>query len=113
LGNAQVKKGDRLMIVWASANRDEQQFESADTFMVDRFPNRHVAFGIGPHRCIGSNMARILFEVMIRKVLERLPDYQIDRERAQHYPTMSAINNWIGLPCTFTPGVSGNRPVNF
>ena len=58
LDGQQLERGDRVLMCFGSANRDEAEFPDADTFVVDREPNRHVAFGLGKHRCIGSTLAR-------------------------------------------------------
>jgi cytochrome P450 len=66
-------------------------------------PNRHVAFGLGPHRCIGSHLARLMSEVMVRAVLDRIPDYEPDLDGVYEYrgnPSMTGLGK---LPVTFTP----------
>ena len=52
-----VHKGEPAVMLFGCANRDPQEFDEPDKFDIDRFPNRHVAFGVGPHRCLGSNLA--------------------------------------------------------
>jgi cytochrome P450 len=106
LAGQQLRRNDRVLISWIAANHDEQEFERADEVVLDRSPNRHVAFGLGPHRCIGAPLARVMFEVMVKAVLERLPDYRIDLDGVQKYagnPTMTGVGR---LPVTFTPGQS-------
>ena len=53
--------------------------------VLDRAPNRHVAFGLGPHRCIGAPLARVMFEVMVKAVLDRIPDYEVDLGGVHEY----------------------------
>jgi cytochrome P450 len=96
--------GDRVLMAWNSANRDETQFPDADQVKLDRFPNRHVAFGIGIHRCVGSTLARTEFKHVLREVLRRMPDYQIDRSEARRYKRLGTVNGWEQIPATFTPG---------
>ncbi|MDT5368795.1 MAG: hypothetical protein QOC62_3226, partial [Mycobacterium sp.] len=77
-----------------------------DEVILDRLPNRHLAFGLGPHRCIGSHLARVMFEVMVKAVLDRIPDYHVDVGGVHQYlgnPSMTGLGK---LPVTFTPGVS-------
>ena len=62
LGGCPVAKGDRVLLSEVSANHDESAFPDADRFVIDRFPNRHVAFGLGIHRCPGSHLARAQFK---------------------------------------------------
>ena len=91
-------------ISFGSANRDETEFDEPDDVELDRFPNRHLGFGIGIHRCLGSNLARATFQSMIQQVLERMPDYAITRDQAQSYPSIAVINGWVQMPATFSPG---------
>ena len=112
VGGQQMCRNDRVLISWLAANRDEDQFERADELILDRSPNRHVAFGLGPHRCIGSHLARTMFEVMVRGVLDRLPDYEIDVDGVEQYLGNPAMTGLVKLPATFTPGpvVGATRP---
>jgi cytochrome P450 len=106
LGGQHLRRNDRVVISWLAANHDEQEFERPDEIVLDRAPNRHVAFGLGPHRCIGSHLARLMSEVMVKAVLDRIPDYQVDRGGVQEYlgnPSMTGLGK---LPVTFRPGVS-------
>jgi cytochrome P450 len=100
-----MQPGERIMLVFASANRDERVFERPDEVDITRFPNRHIGFGAGIHRCIGSFLARMMFEVMIEAVFDRLPNYEVLIDQAQPYPTVSPINGWVNIPATFTPGL--------
>jgi cytochrome P450 len=104
VGGQQLRRNDRLIISWLAANHDEREFERADEIVLDRSPNRHLAFGLGPHRCIGSHLARLMSAVMVRAVLDRIPDYQVDIDGVRHYrgnPSMTGLGT---LPVTFTPG---------
>ncbi|WP_438494743.1 cytochrome P450, partial [Streptomyces asiaticus] len=71
-----LKEGERLWLSWAMANRDPRVFENPNVLMMDRTGNRHFSFGLGVHRCIGSNVARTVFKSMLSGVLDRLPDYR-------------------------------------
>jgi cytochrome P450 len=104
VAGVQLQRGDRALISWASANHDERAFESPDKLNIDRFPNRHTAFGIGIHRCLGSHLARAELITMVQRVLQRMPDYVVDHESARRYPTIGIVNGWIDVPATFTPG---------
>ena len=104
LGGQQLCRGDHLMLSWLSANRDEAVFERADEVVLDRAPNPHLAFGVGPHRCIGMHMARTMFAVLLTEVLARLPDYAVDREATQFYAGNPELNGVVTMPATFTPG---------
>jgi len=106
LGGQQLCRGEHLMLSWLSANRDERQFERADEVVLDRAPNPHLAFGVGPHRCIGMHMARTMFQVLLRHVLTRIPDYEVDRAATQFYEGNPELNGVVRMPATFTPGAT-------
>jgi cytochrome P450 len=112
LAGQQLRRNDRVLISWIAANHDEQHFECPRDVLLDRSPNHHVAFGLGPHRCIGAPLARVMFEVMVKGVLDRMPDYVVDLDGVTQYagnPTMTGVGK---LPVTFTPGESlGTPPV--
>ena len=80
----------------ASGNRE--------VFVLDSTGNRHASFGLGIHRCIGSNVARAAFKIMLTQVLDRMPDFACDPAGAVHYDTTGIINGMKHLPATFTPG---------
>jgi hypothetical protein len=79
-------------------------FRSPHEIVLDRKGNRHFSFGIGVHRCVGSNVARTVFKSMVTAVLDRMPDYVCDREGTVHYETIGVIQGMQHLPATFTPG---------
>jgi cytochrome P450 len=110
LGGQHLRRNDRVIISWLAANHDEQEFDRPDEVVLDRAPNRHLAFGLGPHRCIGSHLARVMFEVMVKAALDRIPDYQVEVGGVYEYlgnPSMTGLGK---LPVTFTPGVSRGTP---
>lgn len=104
IAGVKFKEGDRLWLSWAMANRDPEVFDNPNEIIMDRTGNRHASFGLGGHRCIGSNVARAIFKTMVRHVLERMPDFKCDPEGAVHYDTTGVINGMKHLPATFTPG---------
>lgn len=104
LDGLHFKEGERLWISWAMANRDPAVFADADKVILDRKGNRHFSFGIGVHRCIGSNVARTVFKSMLTAVLDRMPDYRCDSGGTVHYETIGVIQGMRKLPATFTPG---------
>lgn len=97
-----MRAGDRVLLSEASACHDQVAFPDADRFIPDRMPNRHVAFGMGIHRCPGSHLARIEFEELVRGVLERLPDYEMGEPL--EYPNWAAIGGWAEIPVRFPVG---------
>jgi cytochrome P450 len=96
-------EGERLWISWAMANRDPSLFDEPNEIVLDRKGNRHFSFGIGVHRCVGSNVARTVFKSMLTAVLDRMPDYVCDPEGTEHYETIGVIQGMKHLPATFTP----------
>jgi cytochrome P450 len=104
VNGTRFKEGDRLWLSWAMANRDGTVFEDPHQVRLDRTGNRHSAFGLGIHRCIGSNVARTTFKTMLTAVLDRVPDFVCDPAGAVHYDTTGIINGMKNLPATFTPG---------
>ena len=77
LNGCPVKSGDQVMIMIGSANTDETEFSDADEVRFDREVNRHIAFGGGIHRCLGSHLARLELRVALREWHRRIPDYEI------------------------------------
>jgi len=72
LGGQAVREGDPVLMLYASANRDDRQFgPTADRFDIGRDPNHHVAFGFGAHFCIGATLARIEARVLLEELLDR------------------------------------------
>ena len=98
-----LKEGERLLVAHHSANHDAAVFDQPDEFIIDRAPNHHVAFGQGIHRCIGSNLARAMFQIVITEVLRRLADYEV-LDGAQRYQSIGEVNGWKTMPVRFTPG---------
>ena len=72
-----IREGDRLVLFYASANRDDDVFDSPNGLCLDRFPNRHLAFGIGEHFCIGAHLARMTSGSLFRELLSRLESVEL------------------------------------
>ena len=99
-----MRKGDRVLLSEISSGRDAERSPNADSFVIDRNPNRHLSFGVGIHRCVGSHLARIEFAEVITQILERLPDFEVDVDAVVEYPNWASVGGWAKLPATFTPG---------
>jgi cytochrome P450 len=104
IAGTQFKEGERLWLSWAMSNRDPSVFPNPNEVDLARTGNRHHSFGLGIHRCIGSNVARMVFKRMLTDVLDRMPDFQCDPAGAVHYETIGVIQGMKHLPATFTPG---------
>ncbi len=103
LGGQRIKAGDKVLIHWASANRDSGEFENADSFDHARERNRHLGFGAGPHRCAGSNLARLNLRVALEELLRRLGDIRLEEGASIAYHR-GLTRSPDTLPITFTPG---------
>jgi cytochrome P450 len=73
-----IAAGELVMIPFPSANRDADEFSDPDTFDAERSPNRHVAFGLGIHRCVGVNLARLELSIALTEFLRRIPQFRLD-----------------------------------
>ena len=104
IAGQQFKEGERVWLSWAMSNRDPDVFPNPNEVDLARTGNRHHSFGLGIHRCIGSNVARMVFKRMVTAVLDRMPDYVCDPAGAEHYQTIGIIQGMKHLPATFTPG---------
>ena len=77
IGGCPVKQGDSVLLPFPAANRDPDVFENADTVIIDREVNRHVAFGLGIHRCLGSNLARLELRIAVEVFINRFPKFEL------------------------------------
>ena len=101
----QFREGEKVILFYGSANRDEAVFADPDSFDVLRDPNPHVGFGgPGPHFCLGAHLARREITLMLRELYTRLPDLELAGEPEQL--RSSFINGVKHLPVRFTPGGS-------
>lgn len=104
LGGQQLRAGDKLWMVWASANRDEREFPDPDTVRLDRYPNRHLGFGVGIHRCLGMHLARMEGRVALEAFLGRFPDYRIPPDADVHRVSDTSVAYaLVALPAVFEP----------
>jgi cytochrome P450 len=104
LHGVDLHEGDRVLLLYQSANRDEAVFEEPDAFRIDRDPNPHVGFGFGPHYCLGANLARLEVRVVFEELFRRLPDIAVEDPTAPLDRGDSALVLAIQhLPAAFTP----------
>lgn len=100
-----MRRGDRALLSWASANRDvPDAADSPDVVDVTRSPNRHLAFGVGSHRCAGSHLARPMARSILSKIITRMPDYKVDLAGTRRYEAQGVNTGYLYVPTTFTPG---------
>jgi cytochrome P450 len=81
IGGCPIKPGNMLLLSFPAANRDPAMFPDADKVIIDRKENRHAAFGLGIHRCVGSNLARMEMTVAVEEFLKRIPEFSLDLSR--------------------------------
>jgi cytochrome P450 family 142 subfamily A polypeptide 1 len=105
LHGEKLREGDRLLLLYAAGNRDERAFGDPERFDIERWPNRHVAFGgYGVHHCLGASLARLELKILFEEVLRRMPDIEF----ASSEPLKRRPNNFITgieeMPVAFSPG---------
>ncbi|ORB29000.1 cytochrome P450 [Mycolicibacterium parafortuitum] len=96
------RPGEQVIVNYASANRDERQFPDADRCVLDRRDNRHLGFGAGVHRCLGSNLARLEFQLGLERVLARMPDFTLAPDRTAKFHGNSVTRGFRSVPVVFT-----------
>jgi cholest-4-en-3-one 26-monooxygenase len=99
-----LRAGEKIMLLFESANFDESVFENSDQFDIRRDPNNHVAFGFGTHFCLGNQLARLELRLMADRVLDRLPDLRLaaDDDVLPLRPA-NFVSGLESMPMVFTP----------
>jgi cytochrome P450 family 142 subfamily A polypeptide 1 len=105
LGGSEINEGDKVLLLYPSANRDEAVFDRPEEFDITRTPNDHVAFGFGPHFCLGANLARLELREMFTRLLTRLPDLGFAPGASVPSPRRAAnfVSGIESMPVKFTP----------
>jgi cytochrome P450 family 142 subfamily A polypeptide 1 len=104
LHGQKIEAGDELMLLYPSANRDAEVFDDPFRFDIARTPNEHVAFGFGPHFCLGASLARLEIAVMLDELLDRVPDLALaEPGTAVELRPANFVSGIERLPVTFTP----------
>lgn len=98
-----LRKGQKLLLLYPSANRDEAKFENPETFDVTRSPNDHMAFGFGAHFCLGNRLARLELAVMFERLFDRLPDLALASDAELPRRAANFVSGYESMPVTFTP----------
>jgi cholest-4-en-3-one 26-monooxygenase len=103
LRGKRIETGQKLLLLYPSANRDEEHFADPSTFDIARTPNDHVAFGFGTHFCLGAALARLELEVAFETLLDRLPDVDlVDVAEPANRPA-NFVSGYENLPVAFSP----------
>jgi cytochrome P450 len=101
LAGQPIKAGEMVFLPLMAANRDEHEFPDAGRVIIDRPPSRHLAFGAGPHRCLGSHLARLELTIALREWQAAVPDYHLDPATPiREHGGQIGLSN---LPLTWTP----------
>jgi cytochrome P450 family 142 subfamily A polypeptide 1 len=105
LGGSEIHEGDELLLLYPSANRDEDVFDDPFGFDITRSPNEHVAFGFGSHFCLGASLARLELLVMFDRLLDRLPDLTLADPTGSEPARRPAnfISGYEAMPVVFSP----------
>lgn len=102
MAGVRIKKDDQLIVILAAVNRDGSEFPDPNEMQLDRAPNRHLAFGSGPHRCIGSHLARVEVNAAMKAIHRRIPDYALDPTKSV-ISHASQVRGVTQLPIIFSP----------
>ncbi len=103
LHGQQLREGDELLLLYASANRDPRAFDKPDVLDVTREHNRHVAFGFGTHFCLGAHLARLEIRVMFEELLRRIPDWKLVEPNEPKILPAAFARAYDGIRIRFTP----------
>jgi len=98
-----IAKGEKLLMLYQSANRDEDVFDDPDALRLDRDPNPHLAFGIGPHVCMGINLARLEIRVLFEELVRRFPEMRVAPGFEPTYVEHALVHALDTLPVVYTP----------
>ena len=99
----QLRQGEKMLLMFESANFDESVFGDPENFRIDRNPNNHMAFGFGTHFCLGNQLARLELNTMLRKLLARLPDLRLVDGSALPLRPANFVSGLEKMPVVFTP----------
>ncbi|WP_293544317.1 cytochrome P450 [Phenylobacterium sp.] len=102
LGGKTIRKGDKVVMYFGSANRDPAQFDRADQLDLARAQNEHIAFGNGPHVCLGQHIARIEIDAMLVEVLSRMEE--VERTAPPEWLASNFISGPRTMPVKFRAG---------
>jgi len=97
-----VRKGEKVLMLYQSANRDEDVFEDPHALRIDRSPNPHLGFGVGPHVCLGMNLAKLEIRVLYEELSRRFPDMAVEPGFTPTYEENLLVHGMRSLPVRLT-----------
>ena len=99
----QLHQGEKMILLFESANFDEKVFDDPETFNIERYPNNHLAFGFGTHFCLGNQLARLELSIMQTRLLQRIPDMRLASDAALPLRPANFVSGLEKMPVVFTP----------
>ncbi len=102
-----LHQGQKLLLLYPSANRDERVFDAPERFDIRRSPNDHMAFGFGAHFCLGNRLARLELSAMFDRLLDRLPDLSLAEPDEPPKRAANFVSGYETMEVVFTPSASG------
>jgi cholest-4-en-3-one 26-monooxygenase len=102
-GGKKLLAGQKVLLLYPSANRDETVFDDPFRFDIRRTPNDHLAFGIGHHFCLGNQLARLEVRIMVERLLARMPDLTLVEDTEPTYRPANFVSGYESMPVRFTP----------
>ena len=110
VGGCPFKAGQMVLLPYPAANRDPEKFEDPDKVVIDRQENRHSTFGLGIHRCVGSNLARMELTVAIEEWLKRVPEFELtEKDDSKLAWSPGLVRGPRRLPVVFPVSAKGGR----
>lgn len=100
-----LHQGEKMILLFESANFDEKVFDNPESFDIERYPNNHLAFGFGTHFCLGNQLARLELSTMQSRLLQRLPDMQLASNAELPLRPANFVSGLEKMPVAFTPSV--------
>ena len=98
-----LRRGEKMILLFESANFDEQVFDDPERFDIERYPNNHLAFGFGTHFCLGNQLARLELSIMLTRLLQRLPDMRLASNTELPLRPANFVSGLEKMPVAFTP----------
>ena len=98
VGGQLIEEGQKLLLLYPSANRDEDVFDDPFTFDAERTPTEHVAFGFGTHFCLGNSLARLELRVMFEQLLTRCPDLRLAEDQEPAHRAANFVSGYEKMP---------------
>ena len=105
-----IEAGQKLLMLYPSANRDEDHFTDPETFDITRSPNDHVAFGFGPHFCLGAPLARLELRIAFERILDRLPDIHLVGDAEPAHRPANFVSGYESMRVEFEPALPVGTP---